>query len=102
MRRLIVILLLFSACHKAKGACFVPTDQTAGWKQARVPDAAPGLAAPSEIQQFRSGEAAMVWESDTQAYQGAIKPFPGRAEYVFSLPSADVRLLEVEFVYPLD
>lgn len=45
------------------GVCFVPADQTAGWKRVDLPPEAPALSAPAEVSQSRSGEEATIHET---------------------------------------
>jgi hypothetical protein len=79
------------------GPCFLPSDQSAGWKRVEIPEGAPALAAPHGIDQFRSDEAALLIESDPQAYVGATRRQPGRMTYTFRVPRGAARL-EVDFV----
>ena len=55
--------------------CYVPTDQTAGWKRVSLPDDAPALAAPQDVDQFRTGEQALVFEDDPSIFSGG-RQFP--------------------------
>lgn len=64
-----VALLTTSGCGRATAACFVPSDQTAGWKSVAIPPAYPSLAAPNDVNQFRTGEAAIVWEDKVERSQ---------------------------------
>jgi hypothetical protein len=82
------------------GTCWLPSDQTAGWKRVEVPPETPALAAPEDVDQFRTGEPAHLMESDARAYVGATKPKPGRMAYTFRFPRGTSRL-EVSFLEPL-
>jgi hypothetical protein len=82
------------------GTCWVPADQTAGWKRVDLPEEAPALAAPEDVDQFRSGEPTRLSESDPRAYVGATKPSPGRMAYTFRVRPGTTRL-EVSFLEPL-
>ncbi|NMO19322.1 hypothetical protein HPC49_17525 [Pyxidicoccus fallax] len=82
------------------GTCWRPEDQTAGWKYVDLPEEAPALAAPEDVDQLRSGEPARLSESDPRAYVGATKPKPGRMAYTFRVPPGTTRL-EVSFLEPL-
>lgn len=93
-----VVVLLATA--SSGGPCFVPTDQTAGWKRVSLPDDAPALAAPQDLDQFRTGEPALVFEDDPASYVGATEPLPGRTTYTFRSP-AGARRLELTFAEPL-
>jgi hypothetical protein len=101
MRAWLMALLALRGCHHDGPICYVPSDQTAGWKQVRIPDAAPALSAPPNVDQFRTGEASVVWESDEGEYEGADEIRHGLVVYRFRLPR-NARLLEVEFGEPLE
>jgi hypothetical protein len=82
--------------------CYVPADQTAGWKRVALPDAAPALAAPFELEQFRAGERAFLSEVDPQGtYLGATEGHFGRMRYTFRLPKGTSQL-ELEFLDSLN
>ena len=67
--------------------CYVPSDQTVGWKQVALPSEAPALAAPADLDQFRTGERALLSEEDPRnVYLGASKQNFGRMAYTFRLP----------------
>ncbi len=84
------------------GPCYVPSDQTAGWKRVELPAEAPALAAPGDIEQFRAGERALFTEADPpHTYLGATKRRSGRMAYTFRLPKDGSRM-EVEFLESLD
>ncbi|QSQ19601.1 hypothetical protein JY651_30340 [Pyxidicoccus parkwayensis] len=82
------------------GTCWLPDDQTAGWKRVELPPEAPALAAPEDVDQFRAGEPVRLVESDAKAYVGASSPKPGRMAYTFRFPRGTSRL-EVSFLEPL-
>lgn len=94
------LLSLVGALTLTAAPCFVPSDQTAGWKRVELSDEAPALSAPQDVEQFRSDEAALLLESDPQAYVGATRRQPGRMTYTFRVPQGAARL-EVEFVESL-
>ncbi|WP_224368831.1 hypothetical protein [Hyalangium versicolor] len=84
------------------GACYIPSDQTAGWKRVELPEGTPALVAPVGIEQFRSGERALLQEKDPpHTYYGASKPHAGRMEYNFLIPKGTFRL-DVDFLESLD
>lgn len=84
------------------GPCYVPSDQTAGWKRVALPDEAPALAAPQGLEQFRAGERALLTEVDPQStYLGATERHFGRMRYTFRLPKSASRI-EVEFLESLN
>lgn len=80
--------------------CWLPADQTAGWKRVELPEQGPALAAPEDVDQFRVGEPTLLRESDPVAYVGATNPHPGRMAYTFRVPPGTTRL-EVEFLESL-
>lgn len=90
-------LLLWLASGTPGDTCFVPSDQTAGWKRVVLPEEAPALAAPADVDQFRSGEPAFLFEEDASAYLGANEGHPGRTSYDFRVPR-DARRLELGFL----
>ena len=82
--------------------CYVPSDQNAGWKQVVLPDDAPALAAPADLEQFRAGEHAVLREEDPQnVYLGASRQHPGRMAYTFRLPSGTSRV-DLDFLDSLE
>jgi hypothetical protein len=84
------------------GPCYVPSDQTAGWKRVELPQEAPALAAPEDLDQFRAGERALLTEVDPlNTYLGATERRFGRMAYTFRLPRGTSRLV-VEFLDPLN
>lgn len=84
------------------GPCYVPSDQTAGWKRVELPADAPALAAPGGLEQFRAGEPALLSQVDPpSAYQGASEGRLGRMVYAFQVPRGTVRM-EVAFLNSLD
>ncbi|MFL5350923.1 MAG: hypothetical protein ACJ8AT_39650 [Hyalangium sp.] len=96
-----MVSVLFVATTPAS-ACYVPSDQTAGWKRVALPEDAPALAAPTGIDQFRAGERAFLHEEDPQnMYQGASKQHPGRMAYSFWMPKGTFRM-ELDFFSSLD
>jgi hypothetical protein len=97
---MIALLALVSVVHAASPVCFVPDDQTAGWKQMRIPDEAPGLAAPPDVHQFRSDEPALLIDEDANSFFGASDVGAGKVELTFHLP-AGARHLELEFAKPI-
>lgn len=93
-------LVMLLAAGSPGGSCFVPSDQTAGWKRVVLPAGAPALAAPADVDQFRSGEPALLFEQDASAYTGADSEHPGRMAYRFRVPR-DARRLELGFLEDL-
>ncbi|HZI12286.1 MAG TPA: hypothetical protein VE153_18015 [Myxococcus sp.] len=80
--------------------CWLPDDQTAGWKRVDLPEGAPALAAPEDVDQLRANEPVQWRESDPRAYVGASKSSPGRMAYTFRVPAGTTRL-EVDFLESL-
>jgi hypothetical protein len=74
---------MLGACHEARATCYTPTDQTAGWKQAPIPDDGPDLAASLGIEQFRANELALVWFERGQGSMSLSRHHHGKTEYVF-------------------
>jgi hypothetical protein len=67
-----------------------------------LPDAAPALAAPFELEQFRAGERALLTEMDSpNTYLGATEKRFGRMQYTFRLPKGTWSL-ELEFLDSLN
>jgi hypothetical protein len=84
------------------GPCYVPSDQTAGWKRVELPAEAPALAAPKGLEQFRAGERALLSQVDPpDTYLGAQERRLGRMVYSFRLPKGTYRM-EVGFLDTLD
>ncbi|HYO54940.1 hypothetical protein [Archangium sp.] len=96
MQTLAALVLLLAASTPGS-RCFVPSDQTAGWKRVVLPEEAAALAAPVDVDQFRSGEPALLFEQDASAYTGADSERPGRMAYHFRVPR-DARRLELGFL----
>jgi len=80
--------------------CFVPSDQTVGWKRVVLPAEAPSLAAPADVEQFRSDEPVSVLDQRASIYLGAYSRHPGRMVYRFAVPR-DALQLEVGFLEDL-
>lgn len=89
--------VMLSACKEAKAKCYTPTDQTAGWKQAQIPDDGPDLAASSGIEQFRANEQALVWFERGQGSMSMNRNHHGKLEYLFQRGSwaDDWKILKV-------
>lgn len=84
------------------GPCYVPSDQTAGWKRVELPADAPALAAPEGLEQFRAGEPVLFSQVDSSdAYRGTYERHLGRMAYAFQLPRGTFRL-GVTFLNSLD
>jgi hypothetical protein len=84
------------------GPCYVPSDQTAGWKRVELPAEAPALAAPQGIEQFRAGERALLSQVDLpDTYLGATERRFGRMAYSFQLPKGAFRM-QVDFLESLN
>ncbi len=84
------------------GPCYVPSDQTAGWKRVELPAEAPALAAPLDLEQFREGERALLSQVDPpDTYLGATERRFGRMAYSFQLPQGTYRM-QVDFLDSLN
>jgi hypothetical protein len=97
---MLALVVLLALAGMPEGPCFLPSDQSAGWKRVDLPDEAPALAAPAGLDQFRAGEAVLLVEADSEAYLGAARSRPGRMAYTFQLPRGAAHL-EVVFLEPL-
>lgn len=91
---------MLGSCREARAKCYTPTDQTAGWKQAPIPDDGPDLAASAGIEQFRANEPALVWFERGQSSLSLSRHHHGKLEYVFQRGSwaqnaDDWKILEV-------
>ncbi|PTL79317.1 hypothetical protein [Vitiosangium sp. GDMCC 1.1324] len=96
MHALTALVMLLTA-GSPNDSCFVPSDQTAGWKRVLLPEWAPALAAPADVDQFRTGEPVLLFEQDASAYTGAETENPGRMAYRFRVPRG-ARRLELGFL----
>lgn len=79
-------LVMLLAAGSPEPSCYVPSDQTAGWKRVVLPEDAPALAAPPDVDQFRSDEPALLFEHNASTYLGAFSEHPGRMDYRFQVP----------------
>jgi hypothetical protein len=93
----VAITLLVAGC--SPGTCFLPSDDSPGWKRVALPAAAPDLAAPEGIEQIRGGEPAIVWTDEVPVASAWISG--GHAFYEFAV-RPDQRALEIVFAEPLD
>lgn len=89
-----------AAAPGTKGPCFLPSDQTPGWKLVAIPAAAPALAAPEDVEQFRSDEPVWLSDSDLRHYLGASDAGAGKRTFEVELPPG-TRKVELEFQQPL-
>lgn len=96
-------LLLVGAEQGAWARCYTPSDQTAGWKRAAIPDEAPGLAVADAatspwqfVEQFRADEPAVVWLGNDRGSMSLLTHRPGRIEYMFRVDGADWQILQVQ------
>ena len=103
-RGLLLGLLVTAAARPALATCYTPTEQTAGWKRAAIPDGAPALAVADPlvhtprdfIEQFRSGEPAVVWLGSEHGNMALGERRPGRVEYVFRVDGAQWQILQLQ------
>jgi hypothetical protein len=106
---LLLALLLTAATRPALATCYTPSDQTAGWKRAAIPDGAPALAVSDSlagtprdfIEQFRAGESAMVWLGGEHSSMALGGHHPGRIEYVFRVDGAQWQVLQIQLAASL-
>ena len=100
-RKLALTLTLAGALLATGGAaqarCYLPTDQTAGWKQAPLPDGSPALAAEAGVEQFRAGEPALIWLVTDRGSVTLASHRPGKLEYLIRLDTDAWRILELTF-----
>jgi hypothetical protein len=87
-----VVVMSLVGCARAP-ACYRPATQTRGWKEVRLPAAAPHLAAPDGVEQYRTGEPALAWSgwSDVGPHRSL-----GAASYYLYLPEG-AEVLEIDF-----
>lgn len=83
----------------ALASCVAPQDQAAGWKQTPLARGAPALAAPADVEQFRSGERALVLSEPH--FQHSAEEVFGTLQLTFEVPR-DAEHLRVRFRHPLD
>ena len=96
----LLFVFTLATLGQANGPCFVPADQSAGWKRVDLPAEAPQLAAPEGISQFRSEQAVLVNDASRDLLTGATSLNLGSMTYTFTLPRG-ARRLEIEFDEPL-
>jgi hypothetical protein len=82
------------------GPCYLPADQTPGWKLVALPPSAPALAAPEGVEQFRSDEPVWLADADLRHYEGASDVRAGKRTFELALPPG-TRRVELEFRQPL-
>ena len=103
--RIVNSLLLSAALLAGGGAaearCYTPSDQTAGWKQAPIPDSDPALAADAGIEQFRAEEPALIWLGTDRGSVTLLAHRPGKLEYLIRPETSDWRILELTMDRPL-
>jgi hypothetical protein len=80
--------------------CYLPNDATPGWKQVALPDDARSLAAPVNVEQFRTDELVSIVDDRSELYLAGESVFPGRTSFEFVLGEGG-RSLEVRFDHPL-
>ena len=69
MRALVVLLVAGCA---APPACYRPSASGRGWKRVELPARAPHLAARGDVDQLRSGEAAIAWSDWREGGEGDV------------------------------
>ncbi|NTX36106.1 hypothetical protein HUA78_16785 [Myxococcus sp. CA033] len=78
-------------------ACWSHEDPTPGWKRVELPASAPQLAAPVDVDQFRSGEPVLVREANVGTYFGGQHVGTGRMAFRFQVQPGTTRL-ELDFL----
>ena len=96
----IVLVGLALMIHAAAPRCFVANDASPGWKQVTLPSDAVGLAAPDDVDQFRSNEPVTLFESRSSVYLTGRDDGVGVTAFDFHLGDGG-RSLEVTFSEPL-
>jgi hypothetical protein len=81
------MMILFAGCSRP---CFEPVSHERGWKRVPLPDDAPHLLAVSDLDQFRGGEAALIWGDWRHDYDSF--PSLGSMRYTFWLPPGTERI----------
>jgi hypothetical protein len=89
------LLVLLAGCG-ASEPCFT-VEARSGWQRVPLPAGAHDLAAPDDIEQFRSDEEAIVWDSPEIGGRGSRL----RGSSVFHLASHGEDALSLEFAQPL-
>lgn len=102
-RLLLAGVLLAALGQPAQARCYTPSDQTAGWKRAPIPDDAPGLvvADPQSsswqfVEQFRADEQAVVWLGNDRGSMSLSDHHPGRIEYMFRVSGPEWQILQIQ------
>jgi hypothetical protein len=80
--------------------CLTPADQTAGWKHTPIPHGAPALAAPADVEQFRTGEPALVVDRD-ESFEHTSDKHTGSLDLFFR-PPRNSQHLRITFAHRLD
>src|SRR5215217_6770848 len=76
--------------------CWAHEDATPGWKRVELPESGPQLAAPSDVDQFRTGEPVLVREANVGTYFGGQHVSTGRMAFRFQVQPGTTRL-ELDF-----
>ncbi|NVJ22147.1 MULTISPECIES: hypothetical protein [Myxococcus] len=84
----------------APAPCWSHEDATPGWKRVELPAAGPQLAAPSDVDQFRTGEPVLVREANVGTYFGGQHVSTGRMAFRFQVQPGTTRL-ELDFLSSL-
>jgi hypothetical protein len=87
--RFLLIIFLFAGCSRVP-PCYQPVSHERGWKRVPLPDNAPHLYAVSDVDQFRGGEATLIWGDWRHDYDTS--PSMGSMRYTFYLPPGSERM----------
>jgi hypothetical protein len=93
--RALWLTVLLAGCGAGE-PCFV-AEAGSGWRRVPLPAEAPELAAPDGVEQFRSDEPAIVWDTPEVGSRG--RRVSGSS--LFSFTSEGEEALALEFVQPL-
>jgi hypothetical protein len=93
MTRIWFILMMSLIGCSRPPACYRPTSRARGWTDVLLPGAAPHLAAPDGIEQYRSGESALAWSGWER---GEERRAGGTTTYTLRLPNR-AEVVEVDF-----
>lgn len=95
-----ILLGLTFVLHAAPGPCFFASDATPGWKHVTLPFDAYALAAPDEVDQFRSNERVTIVDARSGVFLSGRDSGAGAISFDFNLGEGG-QSLDVEFTESL-